>query len=38
MNAIMLKLITHLITVVNIDCYSLVGLPNLNKSKRLLLL
>jgi len=32
MNAIILKLIAHLITGVNI-----VGLPNLDKSKRLLL-
>ena len=40
MNAIILKLITHLITLNNWCqyCYSLVGLPNLNKSKRLLLL
>jgi len=40
MNAIILKLITNLITLNNRCqyCYSLVGLPNLNKSKRLLLL
>ena len=33
MNAIILKLITHLITGVNIAT-DFVGLPNLNKSKR----